>query len=96
MFNFFRLLKHVLVSSWKNEDLITLFCDKGQVICLASDQIVTSRTLEGIYPNYKQLIPDSFSKSIIIDRKMFVSALERIAVLADQLDLQPDSTQMIQ
>ncbi len=73
-----------LISSRKKEDIITLFCDKGQVVFLASDQVVTTRTLEGIYPNYGQLIPDSFSKEIIIDRRSFISALERIAVLADQ------------
>jgi len=73
-----------LISNLKNDDLITLFCDKGQVVFLAADQIITSRTLEGTYPNYNQLIPESFSKSIILDRKSFISSLERIAVLADQ------------
>ena len=73
-----------LISSWKSDDVISLFCDKGQVVFLAADQVVTSRTLEGVYPNYQQLIPDSFSKSIIIDRRIFISSLERIAVLADQ------------
>ena len=73
-----------LISSWKSDDLVSLFCDKGQVVFLAADQIVTSRTLEGIYPNYDQLIPDTFSKSITLDRRIFISALERIAVLADQ------------
>ncbi len=73
-----------LISNWKTDDLITLFCDKGQVVFLAADQVVTSRTLEGVYPNYNQLIPESFSKSITLDRKTFISSLERIAVLADQ------------
>ncbi len=73
-----------LISSRKSEDFISLFCDKGQVVFLASDQVLTSRTLEGTYPNYNQLIPDSFSNSIQIDRRSFISSLERIAVLADQ------------
>ncbi len=73
-----------LISSWKSEDIVRLFCDRGQVVFLAADQVVTSRTLEGTYPNYQQLIPDNFSKSIVIDRRIFISALERIAVLADQ------------
>ena len=73
-----------LVSNWKSEDLVRLFCDKGQVVFLAADQVVTSRTLEGVYPNYNQLIPNTFSKSIFLDRRSFISALERIAVLADQ------------
>lgn len=81
-----RSLKEVerLISGWNSNDLITLFCDKGQVVFLAADQVVTSRTLEGVYPNYNQLVPDDFSKSVVLNRKAFISALERIAVLADQ------------
>ncbi len=73
-----------LISNWKNEDLVSLFCEKGQVVFLADDQIITSRTLEGLYPNYDQLIPNEYSKSLTIDRKNLISALERIAVLAEQ------------
>lgn len=75
-----------LISNLKKEDTINLFCDQGQVVFLSSHQVVTSRTLEGIYPNYNQLIPDDFSKSILLERKSFISALERIAVLADQFN----------
>ena len=50
----------------------------------AADQMVTSRTLEGTYPNYRQLIPDGFSRSLGLDRRGLIAALERIAVLADQ------------
>ena len=73
-----------LVSGWRSEDPISLFCDRGQVVFLAADQMVTSRTLEGTYPNYRQLIPDGFSRTLTMDRRALVGALERIAVLADQ------------
>ena len=73
-----------LMASWKGNDPVSLFCERGQVVVLAADQMVTSRTLEGTYPNYRQLIPDSFSRTIDFDRRAFISALERIAVLADQ------------
>ena len=46
--------------------------------------MVTSRTLEGTYPNYGQLIPDGFTRTLGMDRRLLVAALERIAVLADQ------------
>ena len=58
-----------LISSWKKDNVVTLFCDRGQVVFLAADQVVTTRTLEGLYPNYHQLIPDNFSKSIIIEEE---------------------------
>ena len=73
-----------LISGWSSDDSVSLFCDRGQVVFLAADQVVTSRTLEGAYPNYRQLIPESFTRSIELDRGEFALALERIAVLADQ------------
>ena len=73
-----------LMAGWRSEDPISLFCDRGQVVFLAADQMVTSRTLQGTYPNYRQLIPDGFSRTLTMDRRALVGALERIAVLADQ------------
>ena len=73
-----------LVSLRSSENSIKLFYDKGQVVFISSNQIITTRTLEGTYPNYAQLIPDNFSKILNFNTKKLVDALERIAVLADQ------------
>jgi len=73
-----------LVSLRSSENSIKLFYDKGQLVFISSNQIITTRTLEGNYPNYSQLIPDSFSKIINFNTKKLIDSLERIAVLADQ------------
>jgi len=48
-----------------------------------ANQRLTSRILEGQYPAYRQLIPRQFERQISCVRQL-LSALERIAVLADQ------------
>ena len=63
---------------------INFFIDKGQVVFISLDEIITIRALEGSYPNYSQLLPDSFQNELEFDRKEFIASLERIAVLADQ------------
>ena len=73
-----------LMASWRSDEPVSLFCDRGQVVFLAADQMVTSRTLEGTYPNYGQLIPDGFTRTFGMERRALIAALERIAVLADQ------------
>ena len=73
-----------LVSLKTSENSIKLFYDKGQVVFISANQIITTRTLEGSYPNYSQLIPDSFSKIFTFNTKKLIESLERIAVLADQ------------
>ena len=63
---------------------INFFIDKGQVVFISVEDIITIRALEGSYPNYSQLLPDTFENELEFDRKEFISSLERIAVLADQ------------
>ena len=63
---------------------INFFIDKAQVVFISVDEIITIRSLEGSYPNYSQLLPETFSNVLEFNRKEFISSLERIAVLADQ------------
>ncbi len=73
-----------LLSGRRSDEPLSLFCDRGQVVFLWADQVLTSRSLDGAYPNYRQLIPDSFNRRLGLDRRALVAALERVAVLADQ------------
>ena len=73
-----------LLSSRGGSDPVSLFCDRGQVVFQWADQVLTSRSLDGTYPNYRQLIPESFARSLKLDRRGLLGALERVAVLADQ------------
>ena len=63
---------------------IEFFIDNGQVVFISLDEIITIRALDGSYPNYSQLLPQTFSNILEFDRKQFIASLERIAVLADQ------------
>ncbi|MEM8604571.1 MAG: DNA polymerase III subunit beta, partial [Cyanobacteria bacterium P01_H01_bin.121] len=73
-----------MLSLASTEDVVALYFDQGQTVFQWGDQYLTSRTLDGPYPNYRQLIPQSFEHQMTIDRRLFLAALERIAVLADQ------------
>jgi DNA polymerase III subunit beta len=68
----------------QSTDTVTLHFEPGQIVFEGGDHRLTSRTLEGQYPAYRQLIPHQFQRQITIDRRKLLSAVERIAVLADQ------------
>ena len=53
-----------------------------QVVFEAGNTTYVSRRIEGVYPNYKQLIPDSCVTSVKIDVAAFNAALKRVAVIA--------------
>jgi DNA polymerase-3 subunit beta len=68
----------------QTEGTIAVRFDRSQMIFQSANQILTSRLLDGSYPNYRALIPSQFERQVTLERKALVSALERIAVLADQ------------
>ena len=65
-------------------EIVDMCIDQGQTVFTWGNQRLTSRTLEGHYPSYWQLIPQQFERLVTLERKQFISALERISVLADQ------------
>jgi DNA polymerase-3 subunit beta len=73
-----------LLSGRPSQEPLSLFCERGQVVVLWADQVLTTRSLDGAYPNYGQLIPQEFGRHLQLNRRAFVAALERVAVLADQ------------
>lgn len=89
-----------LLSSRPSTEPLSLFFDKGQLVLSRGDQVLTTRSLEGTYPNYRQLIPPGFSRSIVVARKALLAALERVSVLSDtttnvvKLDVDPERDQV--
>jgi DNA polymerase III subunit beta len=73
-----------LLSGRPSDEPLSLFSERGQVVVLWADQVLTSRTIDGTYPNYRQLLPETFNRRLVLDRRAFTASLERVAVLADQ------------
>lgn len=79
-----RELERMLAHKASSDEPIALYLDQGQVVFAWGNQRLSSRTLEGQYPAYRQLIPKQFERQVTVERRQFLSTLERIAVLADQ------------
>jgi DNA polymerase-3 subunit beta len=65
------------------EPIVTVAYDDAQIRFEARRWVLTSRLLEGVYPNYPELIPRQFANRAGVDRRELVAALNRIAVLVD-------------
>lgn len=57
--------------------------DSSQIRFESPQWTLTSRLLEGQYPAYQNLIPKQFGKVARLDRRLLISSLERLAVIAD-------------
>jgi DNA polymerase III subunit beta len=76
-----------MLGSGQEGDKLGLQLEQGQVVFGWGERKLTTRTIEGKYPDYRLLIPKQFQRQITLDRKQILSALERIAVLSDQTNL---------
>jgi DNA polymerase-3 subunit beta len=73
-----------MLQGYNSTEPVALRFDRTQVLFELGTQRLTTRLLEGQYPNYRQLVPKQFERQATVDRKALISALERIAVLAEQ------------
>lgn len=55
---------------------------KNLMIFRKSGLLLTSRLMEGNYPNYQQVVPKETGKRIVVNRGLLESALRRVSVLS--------------
>lgn len=73
-----------MLSKSSPDAVVSVMIDSGIALFEIGSQQLTTRTLEGVYPMYNSLVPKHFDKSVVVERKLLISALERIGVIADQ------------
>lgn len=78
------LQEFLRIASFVNDDKVCLIIEKTRIIFKTSSMIMSSRLLEGEYPPYKQLIPQSCEKNAVVVREEMISALERVAVMVNE------------
>jgi DNA polymerase III subunit beta len=76
-----------IVSNAAEGDKVKVSFDEQVMVFEYSDRLLTSTKISGDYPAYGQLIPQKFSREIILDRKRLISSLELVAVLAQKNNL---------
>ena len=73
-----------ILGKLKPDTVVELVFDESYLACFADGYFVLCRKLSGQYPKYSSLFPKDFTTSLTLDRKEFITALQRIAVVADQ------------
>lgn len=74
---------HKIIDGSIDESVQIAFLD-NQIVFKTEDRFVVSRLLDGVYPKYKQLIPEKSDKIAQVDRKSLLTTLERVAVMANE------------
>lgn len=65
-----------------SEDIINVYIQKNYLMVDLKETKIISRLLDGDFLNYKQIIPQNFETSIVINKKQFEDALDRASLLS--------------
>src|SRR6266550_3333487 len=65
-------------------DTLELGVHENQVVFAADDVWLTTRRIDGQFPNYRQLLPEAFEHEVALPRAELLDAVRRVAVMAQR------------
>ncbi len=71
----------------KREGLVEILLDSSHCLFNLNDTLITSRLVEGKFPNYRQVMPSEFNSLVTANRRQLQQAVKRAALIADVLKL---------
>lgn len=72
------------VAATVSDDRIKIVPTENQVLFELGGISIISRLIDGQFPNYKQLIPETFDYEVAVDREELLEAIRRIGLLAQK------------
>jgi DNA polymerase-3 subunit beta len=61
---------------------VTMSLDESQVAFQIGSLTLTSRLIEGEFPNYRQLLPEAYESRLTVSRQQLMDAVRRVGLLA--------------
>jgi DNA polymerase-3 subunit beta len=61
---------------------VEVFVDESQVSFQVGPLMLTSRLIEGEFPNYRQLLPEQYDSRLTVSRQQLIDAVRRVGLLA--------------
>ncbi len=65
-------------------DKIEFIFNSKMIAVKAENIFYSTKLIEGVFPNYKQVIPQSFKYNIIVDTEELINKLQTVSVMADE------------
>jgi DNA polymerase-3 subunit beta len=68
----------------KQPDQISAGSEDNQIVFGAGDVVLSSRMIDGQFPNYRQLLPETYEHEIELNRAEFGAVVRRISLMAQR------------
>jgi len=64
-----------------SEGDLKVYAQKNQAVFELGTTMLSSKLIDGVYPNYRQVIPSACDERVVIEREALLSALRRVSVV---------------
>ena len=64
-----------------NEGEVKIYAQKNQVVFEMGTTIMSSKLVDGVYPNYRQVIPGGCDERVTLEREELLRAVRRVSVM---------------
>lgn len=70
-------LLHIL----RDEGDLRIFAQKGQAIFEVGETMLSTKLIDGVYPNYRQVIPSGCDERVVVMREELLTAMRRVSLV---------------
>ena len=67
-----------------DEDIVTLAIGRNHVRLVKGNTKFTSKLIDGRFPDYKAVVPVGADKQMLVDKAIFIQALQRASILSNE------------
>jgi len=77
-------LRRILGSFKENKEMLTeVSVNSNEIVFNIDHFVIKSKLIEGNYPDYKKVFPDSLPNKLLVDKEMLRAALQRMSILSN-------------
>jgi len=76
---------NILLKILSDEGIIEIFFAESQICFKLNNMELISRLIDGVFPDYEQVIPKEYSKNVLVSTNMLLTALQRVSLLSDNM-----------
>ena len=63
---------------------LKIYAHKNQAVFEFGNIVMSSKLIDGVYPNYRQVIPPSCEERVVIEREQLLTALRRVSLVTTE------------
>ena len=67
-----------------NEAEVTIELSQGKIRFTLGNVVLTSKLIDGTFPDYGRVIPQNNDKELIVDKKDFEAAVDRVSTISSE------------